>query len=497
MPGLVLFALRSCCRRLYPAMPGRDGAAEACSEDPGSVLSPTGRFDAQQVQCARIAEPADEDGEKTRVSEDDPKLANHTNGSGEDLPTEQTPPKSKSGKQAWTAGLLFVVAVYATSRLFYLISGSILARVVPVGAFYRITPDVPFGTLNIWSHWDGAWYIRIAGEGYGAAAPASTAFFPLYPLLVRSSALLLGGPLSKEALSVWAPLVSLLFLPFALYFLYHIALDGWGERVARDMVLIVAFFPTTFFLNAGYTESLFLALSAGSLWAMGVRKDLLLACVLAGFAAATRNVGVFLVVPLLYEWVKNGGLERGRERLKVVYLALVPCGLVVYMGYLWMRFGDPFLFYSAQEYWNRRHVDPLTLVVDILGEAFGSLGSLFGAQPPAGSALEGMIERLHGANDAYSLLFLLFTLALFGLGFRVLPLSLSLYTLLLILTAVTFGKPSTPLMGFSRYILVAFPLFITLATLLESRRALAVWLSFSAAVSLLFCAFFVSWRFVA
>ena len=78
-----------------------------------------------------------------------------------------------------------------------------------------------------------------------------------------------------------------------------------------------------------------------------------------------------------------------------------------------------------------------------------------------------------------------------------LPLSLSLYTLLLLLTAITFGKPATPLMGFSRYILAAFPLFITLATRLHNCRAMISWLSLSTAVSLVFCAFFVSWRFVA
>lgn len=77
------------------------------------------------------------------------------------------------------------------------------------------------------------------------------------------------------------------------------------------------------------------------------------------------------------------------------------------------------------------------------------------------------------------------------------PPSLSLYTLLLIISAVSFGKPATPLMGFSRYVFVAFPLFMTLATILESRKAMGVWLSFSAVVSLVFCAFFVSWRFVA
>jgi hypothetical protein len=448
----------------------------------------------------RNSESTGQRGANARVSEDQPSVGNNTNDQNGHLADgrHRRPPLGVGrGEHALSAGLLFVLTVYAASRLFYLISGSLLAYIVPVGWFYRLTPDVPVGTLNIWSHWDGIWYTQIAEEGYGASAPASTAFFPLYPLLLRSFAELFGGPIYQQALSVWAPLLSLLFLPFALYFIYHIALDGWGERVARGTVLILAFFPTTFFLNAAYTESLFLALSAGSLWAMRVRRDLLLACVLAALAAATRNVGVFLVVPLLCEWVERGGLEEGRERWRVVYLALVPSGLVAYMGYLWVRFGDPFLFYSAQEFWNRRHTGPLALVTDIFGEAYGSLQRLFGAQPPAGSAFEGLIERIHGANDAYALLFLLLTIALFGMGFRVLPLSLSLYTLLLIISAVSYGKPATPLMGFPRYILVAFPLFITLAALLESRRAMGAWLSFSAAVSLVFCAFFVSWRFVA
>jgi hypothetical protein len=44
-----------------------------------------------------------------------------------------------------------------------------------------------------------------------------------------------------------------------------------------------------------------------------VRQNLLLACVLAGFAAATRNVGIFVVVPLIYEWIKAGGLKERRE----------------------------------------------------------------------------------------------------------------------------------------------------------------------------------------
>ena len=50
------------------------------------------------------------------------------------------------------AAIGFVLAIYAVSRLLYLISGSILARVVPTSSFQRITHDVPFGRMNIWSH---------------------------------------------------------------------------------------------------------------------------------------------------------------------------------------------------------------------------------------------------------------------------------------------------------------------------------------------------------
>ncbi|HEX5914692.1 MAG TPA: mannosyltransferase family protein, partial [Rubrobacter sp.] len=166
-----------------------------------------------------------------------------------------------------STGVAFVLAVYAASRLFYLISGSLLAYLVPTSSFQRVTLDVPSGSMNIWSHWDGEHYVRLAMGGYlHPPDNVSPAFFPLYPLLLRSFAELFGGPITKEALSVWAPLLSLLFLPFALYFIYRIALDAFDERVAKGTILILAFFPTTFFLNAAYTESLFLALSAGSMW---------------------------------------------------------------------------------------------------------------------------------------------------------------------------------------------------------------------------------------
>jgi hypothetical protein len=258
------------------------------------------------------------------------------------------------------SGLGFVLAVFATSRIFYLASGFLLAKFVPTSSHQLTTSDVPPGTLSIWSYWDGEHYVALALGGYFQAPRyVSPAFFPMYPLLIRSFSEVFGGSPSKEALSYWGPLLSLLFLPFAFYFIYEIARQGWGERAAKGTILALAFFPTAFFFNAAYTESLFLALSAGSLWAIRVKRNLLLACILAGLATATRNVGIFLVVPLMCEWIAQGGLKEPRKRWRGLYLAFAPSGLIVYMGYLWIKFGDPLLFYSSQKYWKREATGPL------------------------------------------------------------------------------------------------------------------------------------------
>jgi hypothetical protein len=392
------------------------------------------------------------------------------------------------------SGVGFVLVLSAASRLFYLVCGSILAQVVPTSSFQRATLDVPSGSMNLWSHWDGEHYVLLALGGYlTPPANVSPAFFPLYPLLVRSFAELFGGPISREVLSVWGPLLSILFLPFALFFVYRIALDDWGERVARGTVLALAFFPTAFFLNAAYTESLFLALSAGSVWAIRVRKNLLLACVLAGFASATRNVGVFLVVPLFYEWTRNIDLFRWRA----AYLALVPSGLFAYMGYLWARFGDPFLFYSAQEDWGRRATGPLATASRALASAVEGAGRFLDPGLWADPTLGNLANHLAQAGNLTNLVFFVFALAVLLAGSRDLPLSLTLYGLLLVAPATLFGTAESPLMGTPRYVLVAFPTFVVLGFLSKNKWLLGGWLLLSTLASLLLCALFVSWRFVA
>ena len=64
------------------------------------------------------------------------------------------------------------------------------------------------------ARWDAAWYLDIAASGYPAGDDARTAFFPLYPLLVRGLGELAGGSPAASLLAAY--LVSLAALLGAL-----------------------------------------------------------------------------------------------------------------------------------------------------------------------------------------------------------------------------------------------------------------------------------------
>ncbi len=145
--------------------------------------------------------------------------AEHDPGSSEEHP-------AKPGTAAWRCVLLVVAA----SRLFYLCVGALLAPVVPVSPLQSQTSIFTFGTLSIWANFDGEHYVGVTESGYEEESPA---FFPLYPLLVRSAAALFGGSVSPGALSFRGVLVSLVAYGFALYFVYRIAEEEWGVRAAQ------------------------------------------------------------------------------------------------------------------------------------------------------------------------------------------------------------------------------------------------------------------------
>ncbi|HEY8628453.1 MAG TPA: mannosyltransferase family protein, partial [Gaiellaceae bacterium] len=317
---------------------------------------------------------------------------------------------------AASADFRFVVAVWALSRLFFLVVGALghahLTQASP-GGF----PREPSGAFNYWANWDGGWYTTIAREGYFNAA--STSFFPLYPIAIWLGTRLGGGT------AIWGIAISVAALLPTLWFLYELTERLFERRAARAAVLAFALFPSAFFLNAVYTESLFLLTSVGCIWALRVRRNLVLGCIFAYFAMLTRNVGVFLIVPLAWHW-----FQRRRELgwSSALFVGFSASGLVAYMYYLWQVRSDPLYFAVAQrETWGRAFANP----IDTLGKAWstGLFGARYAFHPHvmfAGTNPEPAFK----AADTFNLILLFVLVFLLVLAIRRLPLELWLYSAL-------------------------------------------------------------------
>src|SRR3989344_5814558 len=127
----------------------------------------------------------------------------------------------------------------------------------------------------------------------------------------------------------------------------------WRSDIHRPSsgITFLLLFPTASSFVSVYTESLFLMMVFGSLFAAR-KKSWWIAGILGGLASATRIFGVFLLPALLIEWY----VQRGKKTvftLSELFLAVFPIlltltGLAAYMYYLNQAFGDPLLFLHAQ-----------------------------------------------------------------------------------------------------------------------------------------------------
>ncbi len=198
--------------------------------------------------------------------------------------------------------------------------------------------------LNPWTTYDSFWYISIAQGGY---QEVSTPFFPLYPLLLR-----LGGSDPVGMALVGVLLSNLCFL-FSLAILYRLTERDYGPVTARLAVWVLAFFPTTAFFSAVYTESLFLLLvllcfemaHSGRWWRAG----------LAGLLAAlTRNPGLLLSLALLMEYLQQRPKGVGRwSPGALLPLALPAAGFLAVQSFFWVRFGEAGVGIASQTYYGR------------------------------------------------------------------------------------------------------------------------------------------------
>jgi hypothetical protein len=297
--------------------------------------------------------------------------------------------------------------------------------------------------------WDGQWYRGIARGGYGfvrlhedGRSLSDFAFFPLYPGLERVVGTLAGIRYVDAGLVVSA-IASLL----AAWGIYAVGNHLYGHRVGIVLVVLWAALPIGIVQSMAYSESLFTALAAWSLYA-AITGHWLWAGLAASLAGLTRPVGVAVVAAVMVaaaiELGRGRSVDRGLPVL--VGAALAPLGWLGYVGWVGVETGDPLGYFVVAERW---------------GNDFDG-----------GAAFAGWIWDFLSGPDVLVGLLLCAALAvlvwLFVLCIRQRqPLPLLVYTGVLLFLALTtsgyFGsKP--------RYLLPAFPLLAPIAVAVSGLR---------------------------
>lgn len=315
--------------------------------------------------------------------------------------------------------------------------------------------------LSIWNRWDGPQYLLIAQHGYAPTGDQRLAlvFFPLYPWLIRLTAIVV-----RDAV-LSAFLVSTVASVAAGVALARLFAIDYPRHLARRAVWFLFIFPTSYFMHIDYSESLFLALVIASFMAAR-RERWLQAGIVGAFAALARPNGILLLPALgadaLWElW------EKRRFNWRWLWAGLVPMGFAVYLLVNYRITGDPLAFLSAQrEHWSHTLVAPWSSIrvnFGVAGDWDASQAAMIGTQ-----VLFYLAVGLAGAIAAAYLL-------------------RPSYAVWMALNWLFFSTQSWDISA-PRYTLMMFPLFILLARLARRRTwdaAITVW-------SLLWLALFTS-----
>ncbi len=373
------------------------------------------------------------------------------------------------------------------------------------------------------ARWDSAWYLVIAHYGYrpdlGTYTSSRTAFFPLYPLGLRAIVWTGVPPVLAGVL------LSICAFALALYGIHRLTTlelgrGMWpapaGDRVARAARLAVmasAFAPMAFFFSAVYSESLYLALSIGLFWSARHGRWMWVG-VLGALAGATRSTGLVLMLPALIIYLygpredrrpDRPGVPRSRlspryrVRRDVLWLALLPVGVILYGAYLGLAGGEPLAPLHAQEVWSRHFAGPYVGIWDGARAAFEGARQLLSGQRRHLYFPTGHDSPFVMAGHNLMLIAFLATAIPAVVGvLRRLPLAYGAYVLAALALPLSYPVSAQPLMSLPRFLLVLFPLFIWLAAwLVERPRLQRPALAFSAVLMVGFLAQFSTWHWVA
>ncbi len=317
---------------------------------------------------------------------------------------------------------------------------------------------------DVWARWDSVWFLRIAEHGYSAASGAASAFYPLYPGAVAVLGRVLFGHyvLAGILISLAAALGSFLLL-------HRIAEERLGADGARRAVLYLAFFPFALFLQAVYSESLYLLLTLAA-FMLAERSRFLAAGAVTGLALLARPTGVALLPALaLIAWQE-------RDRLRALAsLAVAPVLFAAYPLYLWQAEGDPWAFLHAQRIWSR-HLSPA-----------GPLGGIWDGLRAGWAGVEQLASGSHthvywtavqdtdpiraATINLENLAFLVLFVALTVIAWRRFGAPYGLFAAVSLAIPLSVPSERWPLLSIPRFGLTIFPFFLALAVVGRRPRA--------------------------
>ncbi len=301
-----------------------------------------------------------------------------------------------------------------------------------------------------WVGWDSGWYKRIAEQGYSytPGTQSSVAFFPLYPLAIRVF-MALGASVYSGGI-----LVTLLCGPLAVVLFTAWARTRVDERTALQAGLLFALYPFSFYLyGVMYSDALFVLLVV-SAFLLLEKGYLVPAVVLGAISTAARPVAPAVVLGLLarrLEWKYARGERWTLQDFLPVFSGL---GFACYVLYLGQKFGVPFAFVETQGApgWDQAPGWSTWLKVHWFHVVFLE-----------GNNAEVVLRyTIHALLTVIALLLVKPTVRLLGWGYGI-----------FILAVVGLPAVGTKdFMGMGRYLLSAFPLFLTVALLLRERPRL-------------------------
>ncbi|MFI8322262.1 mannosyltransferase family protein [Streptomyces sp. NPDC085529] len=246
------------------------------------------------------------------------------------------------GSRTRPSPLLLALGGYVVTRVLGLVVLAGVAAGSGKDGFHRLS-----------GRWDSVWYVRIAEHGYGYTVTlpngdvhSDLAFFPLLPALERVLSAV--SPLDAGGAGL---VVSWTASVVAAWGIFRCGEHVVSARAGVVLAVLWGVYPTAFVQSMAYTETLFTAFAAWSLYAV-LRGRWILAGLLCAGAGLTRPTAAALVAALGVTALVTLVRDRRLPWRTVAGVLLAPLGWLGYVVYVGVRESSATAYVEVQAAWG-------------------------------------------------------------------------------------------------------------------------------------------------